>query len=495
MDALNGLLYGLSVAFEFHNLGLLLAGCLLGTLVGVLPGLGPVGAISILLPLTFQLPPAGAIIMLAGIYNGAMYGGSTTSILINVPGEAASAVTCLDGYAMARKGRAGTALGIAVFGSFIAGTVGLIGLQLIGGPLSVLALKFGPPEYFAIILMGFTFIVYLAQGSLIKAAIMALAGILLSLIGLDPITSEQRFTFGNIHLFEGLSVVPLAIGLFGLTEVFVNLEKTAPARVLQVKIKNMFPNKSQWLRARWAIARGTVIGFFMGILPGGGPVLSTFMAYGVEKRMSKHPEKFGHGAIEGVAAPESANNAAASTSFIPLMTLGIPPNVVLAVLFGAFMIHGVTPGPLLMTQHPEIFWGVIASMYMGNVILMILNLPLIPLWVQVLRIPDKILYPLIVLFCLLGAYSVHNSVFDTGVMLLFGMVGYLLNKFDFEPAPLILGFVLGPLFEVNLRRSLLMSQGSFAIFVERPIALTALIVCVILIILPLVKTFRNLKSH
>jgi putative tricarboxylic transport membrane protein len=491
LDALNGLLYGLSVAFEFHNLGLLLAGCLLGTLVGVLPGLGPVGAISILLPLTFQLPPAGAIIMLAGIYNGAMYGGSTTSILINVPGEAASAVTCLDGYAMARKGRAGTALGIAVFGSFIAGTVGLIGLQLIGGPLSVLALKFGPPEYFAIILMGFTFIVYLAQGSMIKAVLMALAGILLSLIGLDPITSEQRFTFGNIHLFEGLSVVPLAIGLFGLAEVFVNLEKTAPARVLQVKIKNMFPNKSQWLRARWAIVRGTVIGFFMGILPGGGPVLSTFMAYGVEKRVSKHPEKFGHGAIEGVAAPESANNAAASTSFIPLMTLGIPPNVVLAVLFGAFMIHGVTPGPLLMTQHPEIFWGVIASMYMGNVILLILNLPLIPLWVQVLRIPDKILYPLIVLFCLLGAYSVHNSVFDIGVMLLFGMVGYLLHKFDFEPAPLVLGFVLGPLFEVNLRRSLLMSQGSFAIFVERPIALVALIVCVILIILPFIQAIRK----
>jgi len=491
LDALNGLFYGLSVAFEFHNLCLLFAGCLLGTLVGVLPGLGPVGAISILLPLTFQLPPAGAIIMLAGIYNGAMYGGSTTSILINVPGEAASAVTCLDGYAMARHGQAGQALGIAVFGSFIAGTVGLIGLQLIGGPLSVLALKFGPPEYFAIILMGFTFIVYLAQGSMIKAVLMALAGIILSLIGLDPITSEQRFTFGNIHLFEGISVVPLAIGLFGLAEVLVNLEKTAPARVLQVKIRNMFPSKSQWLRAKWAIVRGTVIGFFMGILPGGGPVLSTFMAYGVEKRVSKHPEKFGHGAIEGVAAPESANNAAASTSFIPLMTLGIPPNVVLAVLFGAFMIHGVTPGPLLMTQHPEIFWGVIASMYMGNVILLVLNLPLIPLWVQVLRIPDKILYPLIVLFCLLGAYSINNSVFDIGVMLLFGVLGYLLNKFDYEAAPLILGFVLGPMFEVNLRRSLLMSQGSFAIFVERPIALVALIVCAILIILPLIQTIRK----
>jgi putative tricarboxylic transport membrane protein len=295
-------------------------------------------------------------------------------------------------------------------------------------------------------------------------------------------------------LFEGISVVPLAIGLFGLAEVFVNLEKTAPVRVLQVKIKNMFPNKNQWLRARWAIARGTVIGFFMGILPGGGPVLSTFMAYGVEKRVSKHPEKFGHGAIEGVAAPESANNAAASTSFIPLMTLGIPPNVVLAVLFGAFMIHGVTPGPLLMTQHPEIFWGVIASMYMGNVILLILNLPLIPLWVQVLRIPDKILYPLIVLFCLLGAYSIHNSVFDMGVMVMFGVVGYLLNKFDFEAAPMILGFVLGPMFEVNLRRSLLMSQGSFTIFVERPIALVALMVCVILIVLPLIQIIRKRRS-
>lgn len=491
MDALNGLFYGLSVAFEFHNLFLLFAGCLLGTLVGVLPGLGPVGAISILLPLTFQLPPAGAIIMLAGIYNGAMYGGSTTSILINVPGEAASVITCLDGYAMARQGQAGPALGIAVFGSFIAGTVGLIGLQLIASPLSTLALKFGPPEYFAIILLGFSFIVYLAQGSMIKAVLMAAIGVTLSLVGLDPITAQQRFTFGNIHLFEGLGVVPLAIGLFGMAEVFANLEKTAPVKILHVKIRNMFPSKSQWLQAKWAIVRGTVIGFFMGILPGGGPVLSTFIAYGVEKKVSGHPEKFGKGAIEGVAAPESANNAAASTSFIPLMTLGIPPNVILAVLFGAFMIHGVTPGPLLMTQHPEIFWGVIASMYLGNVILLILNLPLIPLWVQVLRIPDKILYPLIILFCLVGSYSINNSVFDIGVMVLFGVIGYLLKKFDYEAAPLILGFVLGPMFEVNLRRSLLMSQGSFSIFVERPIALVALIVCVILIILPLAKMIRR----
>ena len=493
MDALNGLFYGLSVAFEFHNLLLLLAGCILGTLVGVLPGIGPVGAISILLPLTFQLPTASAIIMLAGIYNGAMYGGSTTSILINVPGETASVITCLDGYAMAQKGQAGAALGIAVFGSFIAGTVGLIGLQLIAGPLSDLALKFGPPEYFAIILLGFTFIVYLAGKSMIKAVLMAMSGITLSLIGLDPITSQQRLTFGNINLFEGLGVAPVAIGLFGLACVLGNLEQHASAKILNVKIKNMFPDKGQWLRARWAIVRGTVIGFFLGILPGGGPVLSTFISYGVEKRVSKHPEQFGQGAIEGVAAPESANNAAASTSFIPLFTLGIPPNVVLAVLFGAFLVHGVTPGPMMITQHPEIFWGVLASMYLGNVVLLILNLPLIPLWVQILRIPDKILYPLIILFCLVGAFSINNSVFDIGVMVLFGVIGYLLKKFDYEAAPLILGFVLGPMFEVNLRRSLLMSQGDFSIFVQRPIALTALIICVVMIALPVAGMIKKKK--
>lgn len=491
MEALNSLLYGISVAFEFHNLALIFVGCLLGTLVGVLPGIGPVGAISILLPLTFQLPPVGAIIMLAGIYNGAMYGGSTTSILINVPGEAASVVTCLDGYQMARQGQAGAALGIAVFGSFIAGTIGLIGLQLIAEPLSALALKFGPPEYFAIILLGFTFIVYLAQRSIIKAAIMTLAGLLLGAIGLDPITSQPRMTFGIINLYEGLHVAPLAIGLFGLAEVLNNLEKIAPKKILKVKIRNLFPRKFQWLQAKWAIIRGTLIGFFMGVLPGGGPVLSSFISYGVEKRVSKNPEKFGHGAIEGVAAPESANNAAASTSFIPLLTLGIPPNVVLAVLFGAFLIHGITPGPLLIKEHPEIFWGIIGSMYIGNVMLLVMNLPLIPLWVQVLRIPDKILYPLIILLCVIGAYSINNNIFDILVMIIFGAAGYLLKKFDYEPAPLILAFVLGPMFEVNLRRSLLISQGSFTIFVERPIALAALIFCFIMIILPVYQTFRK----
>ncbi len=482
MEALNSLLYGFSVAFEFHNLILVFAGCLLGTLIGVLPGIGPVGAISILLPLTFQLPPAGAIIMLAGIYNGAMYGGSTTSILINVPGEAASVVTCLDGYQMARQGQAGAALGIAVFGSFIAATIGLIGLQLMAVPLSSLALKFGPPEYCAIILLGFTFIVYLAQRSAVKAAIMTLVGLILGTIGLDPITSQPRMTFGIINLYEGLHVAPLAIGLFGLAEVLNNLEKSAPEKLLKVKIKNLFPRKLHWLKAKWAILRGTIIGFFMGILPGGGPVLSSFISYGVEKRVSKNPEMFGNGAIEGVAAPESANNAAASTSFIPLLTLGIPPNVVLAVLFGAFLIHGITPGPLLIKEHPEIFWGIIGSLYIGNIMLLVINLPLIPLWVQVLRIPDRILYPLIILFCIIGAFSINNNISDIAVMFIFGIAGYLLRKFEYEPAPLILAFVLGPMFEVNLRRSLLMSQGSFTIFTARPIALSVLIICFIIII-------------
>ena len=493
MESLQSLLYGFSVTLQPGNLFLVFTGCFLGTLVGVLPGIGPVGAISILLPLTFQLTPVGSIIMLAGIYNGVMYGGSTTSILVNVPGETASVMTCIDGYQMARQGRAGSALGIAAFGSFIAGTIGLIGLQFIAEPLSVIAMKFGPPEYFAIILLGFTFVTYLSQGTMVKAGIMAFLGLILSSVGLDPITSQQRMTFGIINLYEGIGVASLAMGLFGVAEVFHSLESRASAKILKVKIKNLFPNKLDWLQAKWAIVRGTLIGFFLGILPGGGPVLSTFIAYGVEKRVAKDPDRFGKGAIEGVAAPESANNAATSTSFIPLLTLGIPPNVILAVLFGAFLIHGILPGPLLIKEHPDVFWGLIGSMYIGNLMLLILNLPLIPLWLQVLRIPDKILYPLILLFCVVGAYCINNSVFDIVVMIIFGIVGYLLRKFGYEGAPLILGLVLGPMFEVNLRRSLLMSQGSFSIFFTRPIALTAIIVCLVLLILPIYKTFSKTK--
>lgn len=487
MDALSGLLYGLSVALRPENLFFVFVGCFLGTLIGVLPGIGPVGAISILLPMTFQLAPTGATIMLAGIYYGVMYGGSTTSILVNVPGETASVVTCLDGYQMARQGRAGPALGISAFGSFFAGTVGLIGLQLMANPLSRIALKFGPPEYFALILLGFFLITHLSYGSKSKACIMALLGLILSGVGLDPITSRERMTFGILNLFEGIGVAPVAMGLFGVAEVFNNFGTLSSGSIEKIRITKLLPSKLDWLQAKWAMVRGTAVGFFLGILPGGGPVLATFVAYALEKRVAKNPERFGKGAIEGVASPESANNAAASTSFIPFLTLGIPPNVVLAVLLGAFMIHGIVPGPLLIRDHPEIFWGLVGSMYIGNVVLVILNLPLIPLWVQVLRIPSKILYPLVLLFCLVGAFSINNNVFDIKVMIIFGIVGWLCRRYGYEGAPLILAFVLGPMFEVNFRRSLLMSQGSFSIFFTRPIALGAMIFSLGLVIFPIYK--------
>ncbi len=487
LDALSGLLYGLSVALRPENLLFVFVGCFLGTLIGVLPGIGPVGAISILLPVTFQLAPTGATIMLAGIYYGVMYGGSTTSILVNVPGETASVVTCLDGYQMARQGRAGPALGIAAFGSFFAGTAGLIGLQLMANPLSRIALKFGPPEYFALILLGFSLITHLSYGSKSKACVMALIGLILSGVGLDPITSRERMTFGILNLFEGIGVAPVAMGLFGVAEVFNNFGTLSSGSIEKIRITKLLPSKLDWLQAKWAMVRGTAVGFFLGILPGGGPVLATFVAYALEKRVAKNPERFGKGAIEGVASPESANNAAASTSFIPFLTLGIPPNVVLAVLLGAFMIHGIVPGPLLIRDHPEIFWGLVGSMYIGNVVLVILNLPLIPLWVQVLRIPSKILYPLVLLFCLVGAFSINNNVFDITVMIIFGIVGWLCRRYGYEGAPLILAFVLGPMFEVNFRRSLLMSQGSFSIFFTRPIALGAMIFSLGLVIFPIYK--------
>ena len=494
MQTLEYLLYGFSVALQPTHLFFCFIGCLLGTLIGVIPGLGPVAAISMLLPVTFQIEPTSAIIMLAGIYYGAMYGGTTTSVLVNVPGETASVVTCLDGYQMARQGRAGAALGIAAFGSFIAGSIGLIGLMVIAKPLSSLALQFGPPEYLAIILVGFTFVAYLSQGSMLKAVMMACLGLMLSMIGLDPITSQQRMTFGVLNLYEGLGIAPMTMGLFGFSEVLRNLEGDQNNPLIKTKISELFPTRQDWLQARWAIVRGTIIGFFMGLLPGGGPVLSTFISYGMEKRIARDPSRFGKGAIEGVAAPEAANNSAASTSFIPLLTLGIPPNVILAVLFGAFLIHGIRPGPFLLNDHPDIFWGLVSSMYLGNVMLLFLNLPMIPLWIQILKIPSRFLYPLILLFCVIGAYSINNSVFDVGVMIAFGVAGYLLKKFGYEGAPLILAFVLGPIFEINLRRSLLMSQGSFAVFFTRPLTVAALLVCISLIGLSLYQFISQRKN-
>jgi putative tricarboxylic transport membrane protein len=489
------LCHGLAIALQAKLLVFCLIGCVLGTLVGVIPGLGPVATISMLLPLTHQVEPTGALIMLAGIYYGAMYGGTTTSVLMNVPGESASIITCLDGYQMARRGRAGAALGIAAIGSLVAGTVGLFGLLTIAKPLSLLALRFGPPEYLAIILLGFTFVTYLSQGSMLKGVMMACFGLMLSMVGLDPMTSQQRMTFGIPNLYEGLAVAPIAMGLFGVSEVLLNLESSANRPVIKTRVRELLPSRQEWLQARWAMLRGTIIGFFMGILPGGGPVLATFISYGVEKRIAKNPERFGKGAIEGIASPEAANNAAASTSFIPLLALGIPPNVILAVLFGAFLIHGIQPGPFLIERHPDVFWGLVGSMYLGNLMLFVLNLPLIPLWIQVLKIPEKYLYPTILLLCLIGAYSIDNSVFDMGVTVTFGVFGYLLKKLGYEGAPFILAFVLGPMFEVNLRRSLLMSQGNFTIFLTRPIAAGALLISALLVGLSIYHHLRRRRTR
>ena len=449
MDIFHSLLYGFSIGLQPANILFCFVGVLLGTLVGVLPGIGPVGAISILLPATFRMSPISAIIMLAGIYYGCMYGGSTTSILVNIPGEAASVVTCLDGYEMAKKGRAGPALGIAAFGSFIAGTLGVVGLMLFAVPLAEFGLKFGPPEYSAVIFLGLTLITYLSHGSVIKGLMMGAFGLILSCVGLDPIQASPRMNFNIIELWDGIDLAPLAMGLFGISEVLINIEKTVTPEILKTKIKNLFPTVLDWIQAKGAILRGSILGFFLGILPGGGPVIASFLSYGIEKRISKEPDRFGKGAIEGVAGPESANNSACSGGFIPLLTLGIPPNVVLALLFGALIIHGIRPGPLLLQDHPDIFWGVISSMYIGNVMLLVLNLPLIPLWIQVLKIPYRILFPLILLFCLIGAYGLKNSVFDVLVMIFSGIIGYLFRKFAYEGAPLILAFVLGPIVRIK----------------------------------------------
>jgi len=493
LDTFHSLLYGFSIGLQPANILFCFVGVLLGTLVGVLPGIGPVGAISILLPATFRMSPISAIIMLAGIYYGCMYGGSTTSILVNIPGEAASVVTCLDGYEMAKKGRAGPALGIAAFGSFIAGTLGVVGLMLFAVPLAEFGLKFGPPEYSAVIFLGLTLITYLSHGSVIKGLMMGAFGLILSCVGLDPIQASPRMNFNIIELWDGIDLAPLAMGLFGISEVLINIEKTVTPEILKTKIKNLFPTLLDWIQAKGAILRGSILGFFLGVLPGGGPVIAAFLSYGIEKRISKEPDRFGKGAIEGVAGPESANNSACSGGFIPLLTLGIPPNVVLALFFGALIIHGIRPGPLLLQDHPDIFWGLISSMYIGNVMLLVLNLPLIPLWIQVLKIPYRILFPLILLFCLIGAYGLKNSVFEVLVMIFSGIIGYLFRKFAYEGAPLILAFVLGPLFELNLRQSLLLSKGSFLIFFTRPISAVAITLSIFLLLSSFIPYFRKAK--
>ena len=480
MHVFSGLLGGFQGILQPANFFYCFVGVLIGTLVGVLPGIGPIGAMSILLPSTFGLSPVSSVIMLAGIYYGAMYGGSTTSILVNIPGEAASIVTCLDGYQMARQGRAGPALGISALGSFIGGTLSTIALMFLVVPLAEMALKFGPAEFTAVMCLGLTVLTYLASRSMLRALLMVVAGLIVGTVGNDPIAGIARFAFGSAYLLDGIGLVPVAMGLFGVSEVLLNLEQPENRDIFKGRVRNLFPNLQDWKRSLGPIGRGSLLGFLLGILPGGGTIVASFLSYTTEKRLSKHPEEFGKGAIEGVAGPETANNAASAGAFVPLLALGIPPNAIMGFLLGALIIHGITPGPLLVIEHPEIFWGVIASMYVGNVMLVILNLPLIGLWVKVLKVPYRMLMPLILLCCVIGAYATNNDALDVVVMLIFGVVGYILRKLDYEPAPFLLATILGPLLETNFRNALKMSDGSFMIFLRKPISAVILVICVLL---------------
>jgi putative tricarboxylic transport membrane protein len=491
MDFFNSAIMGFQLAFQPINFMFCFIGVLIGTLVGVLPGLGPVAAMSLLLPVTFNVAPVSAIIVLSGIYYGAMYGGSTTSILVNIPGEAASVITCLDGYQMARQGRAGPALGIAAFGSFIAGTLSIVGLMFIGPFLAAGALRFGPPEYFAIMILGMTVLTFLASGPMWKALLMAAFGLFLSTIGMDNVSGIARLSFNIEELLDGIGLVPVVMGLFGISEVMLNVESSMDRSIFATKIKNILPNLKDWKASLGPIIRGTFLGFFLGILPGAGAVISSFASYAVEKKISKHPEKFGTGVIEGVAGPESANNAATGGAFIPLLSLGIPSNAVTALLLGALIIHGIQPGPLLIKEHPDIFWGTVASMYLGNILLLVLNLPLIGLWVKVLKVPYPVLFPLILLFCLIGAYSLNNSITDVTIMNIFGLIGYFFRKFRYEAAPLVLALVLGPMMENSLRQSLLLSDGNPLIFLNRPISSVILIIAFLLLAFPLIPWFNK----
>ncbi len=493
MDVLTRIGMGFSVALEPGHLFFCFIGVFFGTLVGVLPGLGPIGALALLLPITFKLQPIAGIIMLAGIYYGAMYGGSTTSILLNIPGETASIVTCMDGYQMARQGRAGPALGIAAFGSFIAGTAGVVGLMFFAPVLGRAALSFGPPEYFSITFMGLTLVTYLSQGSMFKASIMAILGLSAGSIGMDPTSGDLRFTFGSLTLRSGLDIVPVAIGMFGIAEVFENIAATVKTDVFKTSFEGLLPRLKDWKDSIWAIIRGSVLGFFIGVLPGGGAVIASFASYAVEKKLSRHPEKFGTGVIEGVAGPESANNAACGGAFIPLLSLGIPTNPVIALFIGALMIHGIQPGPLFISNNPELFWGVVTSMYVGNVMLLILNLPLIGIWVKFLKVPYALLFPLILLFCVTGVYGVNNNVMDIYIMLIFGIIGYLMRKTGFEGAPFLLAMILSRPMESSLRQSLLISHGGLDIFFNRPISGTLIILSLVILAKRLFPILRGLS--
>jgi putative tricarboxylic transport membrane protein len=491
VESLQHLIQGFGIAMTIHNVLYCLIGAIIGTLIGVLPGIGPIAGIALLIPATFSLNPTSAIIMLAGIYYGAMYGGSTTSILLNVPGETASVITCIDGYQMAQKGRAGPALATCAIGSFIAGTLAILGLVFLAPPLAEAALAFGPPEYFSLMVFGFIVLCNVTGTSLIKSLMMAVVGLIVGTIGLDPVTGVARFTFGSMFLLSGIEFVAVAIGLFGIGEVLANVEKPLEfleGKVLVPRLRELYPTLEDLKKSFKAILRGTAVGFGVGLVPGPAPVIATYSSYMIERNISKHPEEFGKGAIEGVAGPESANNSACQAAFIPLFVLGIPFAPPTAVLLGALLIHGVTPGPMLIGEHPDLFWGVIASMYIGNFILLVLNLPFVPFFANILRIPKKVLLPLVILFCLTGMYTVNNSIEDIGVMLVFGGMGFLMRKLHYEGAPLLLALVLGPKLEVAFRQSLMISHGDFGIFISRPISMGLLLATLLFLLIPVFLT-------
>lgn len=491
---LDSIILGFSACFSLVRLFYCFLGVTLGMIVGVLPGLGPVSSIALLLPLTYKMDLLSAVIMLSGIYYGVQYGGTITSVLMNIPGEASTVVTCIDGHQMAKQGRAGAALGIAAFGSFIGSTFSILVLMLLAPPLARVALVMGPPEYTALMIFGLTLVIYLSGGSVLKSLMMGAVGILLATIGMDSISGQVRFGMGITNLMDGIDLAPVAMGLFGLAEVFTLMENREGGEKLYIKtrLRELLPNKREWRASIFPITRGSIFGLFLGILPGGGSVMASFLSYGMEKRLSKHPEKFGTGAIEGVAGPETANNSAAVGAFVPLLSLGIPANAVMALLIGAFMIHGVNPGPFLMRDNPTLFWGIIASMYIGNGLLLIFNIPLIGPFVKILKVPSMIMAPLIAVSCFIGAYGISNDVYGILTVIIFGLVGYLMRKFGYDPAPLLLAFVLGPIMEDTLRQSLMLFRGNVLEVFQRPIALLFLVITfVVLFSSPMVKLIKT----
>lgn len=495
MDIFTPVLEGFGTVLEPGNLLYCFIGVLVGMLIGVLPGLGPAATMAILLPMTFGIEPVTAIIMLAGIFYGAQYGGTITSVLLRLPGEASSVVTVFDGFQMAKQGRAGAALGVAAIGSFIGGTAAILGLTFLAPLIAGFALDFGPPEYAALSLLGVTLVATISSGNKVKALIAAAIGVFLAMVGRDVFTGTERFTFDNLNLSDGIDFVTVAMGLFGLGEILYNLEERHKAMATPEKPKRVWPTKGELKQSAPAIGRGSILGFLLGILPGGGATISSLAAYGVEKKVAKDPSRFGKGAIEGVAGPESANNAAATSSFIPLLSLGIPANATMALMFGALLIQGITPGPLLVSDEPELFWGVVNSMYIGNILLLIMAIPLIGVFVKILSVRPAILAPITVLITLIGAYTIKNSVFDVGLVVLFGIIGYLMKKAGFEPGPLVLAFVLAELLESSVRRSLILFEGDLGGVFSRPITVTLLFVFLVVILLPIIqKMLGNAKA-